>query len=71
MSRVGEKLQEAYKHIKPYMDKEEGSFGELCKMCHYCEKWYGKEHDDSECENMPCFKFWLAYVYLNWGTSWE
>ena len=73
MSKVDEKvnrrLQEAYEHIKPYMCKE--NCPQLYDMCAYCEKWYGEEHDYSECEKMPCFKNWLAYEYLTWETSFE
>lgn len=53
------------------MNKEDETFCELCKMCHYCEMWYGEEHDYEECKDMPCFKFWLAYVYTEWCASWE
>ena len=67
---VKRKLNEAYSHIKPYMDEPE-EVGELHEMCKHCERWSGKEHDYKECEDMMCFKFWLAYEYLCWETSWE
>ncbi len=66
---INRKLEEAYKHIKPYMDRK--NCPQLYDMCAYCEKWCGDEHNYKDCENMPCFKNWLAYVYLKWEASFE
>jgi len=67
---VNKKIQEAWKHVKPYMDNESTN-GELREMCKICEAWYGEEHNYENCINKPCFKFWLAYQYLLWLASWE
>lgn len=67
--KVENKLQEAYQHIKYYIGTEDAQ--ELNEMCQFCEKYCGKEHDYFECENMPCFRNWLAMVYLKWETSYE
>lgn len=63
-------IQEAYKHIKPYLDSETDC-KPLHDMCRNCERWCGTEHDYSECENMNCFKFYLAYEYLCWSEAWD
>ena len=66
--KANRKLEEAYAHIKPYIKNE----SELFEMCMTCECWNGKDkHDYDECRNKPCFRFWLAFVYLHWETSWE
>lgn len=62
-----EKLDKSYRHIKPYLKDQDI----LCKMCRRCEKYCGKQHDYAECLNMPCFKCFLAYAYLEWEASWE
>lgn len=64
--KVNSKLKEAYIHAKPYIQH-----GELKEMCKNCECWLGKDHDYEECKDKPCFRFWLAFVYLHWETSWE
>lgn len=69
MINVERKLKEDYKHVKPYIGTE--CTEELNKMCQFCEKYCGKEHNYLECENMPCFKNWLAMVYLKWESSYE
>ena len=40
-------------------------------MCNYCEKYCGNEHNYTECEDMMCFKFWLAYTYLDVTNSYK
>ncbi|WP_407453536.1 hypothetical protein [Methanobrevibacter sp.] len=57
--------EEAYQHIKPYLNKTE----DLKKMCESCEGYCGEEHNYEECRNMQCFKFYLSHVYLNWDWS--
>lgn len=69
MERLERKLEEAYQHMKPYMD--EGNAPELFAMCKRCGKWCGTSHDYEECRDTPCFKNWLGYSYLRWETSWE
>lgn len=63
-------IQEAYQHIKPYLD-DETSCKALHDMCRNCERWCGEDHDYGECENMNCFKFYLAYEYLCWCEAWD
>ena len=70
--QVERKLNEAYQHIKRHInDSNVGS--ELRKMCACCECWYPnpEEMDYKQCFDKPCFKFWLAYVYLDWETAFE
>lgn len=61
------KIEESYNHIKPYLKDQKI----LAEMCGHCERYCGKEHDYEECRNMPCFKCFLGYSYLQWLTSWE
>lgn len=58
-------LNESYKHIKPYLNV----IPELKEMCGQCERYCGKEHNYEECRNMMCFKFFLAFAYLEWANS--
>jgi len=67
---INQRIEESYRHIKPYMDDLE-STKELREMCKFCEKYCGQKHDYTECENMPCFRFWLVYEYLKWDASWS
>lgn len=66
-STVKQKLEEAEVHIKPYI-KEQKCLNEMCKRC---EAYCGKEHNYEECKDMWCYKFYLAYVYLEWISSYE
>lgn len=59
-------LKESYNHIKPYLKT---CCPELEKMCSKCEKYCGKEHDYEECKDEMCFKFFLAFEYLEWSNS--
>lgn len=61
-------LEEAYNHIKPYLSDKDCT-KELREMCKNCEAYYGDEHDYTECRNRMCFKFFLAFEYLNWSNS--
>lgn len=68
MSKIDKQIEECRKHMKPYMKNEESTM-ELREMCESCEVYCGKEHDYDECQNKPCFRFWLAYEYLGWVNS--
>ena len=59
-------IEESYNHIKPYLKI---CCPELEKMCSKCEKYCGKEHDYEECKDEICFKFFLAFEYLEWLNS--
>jgi hypothetical protein len=61
-------IEEAHKHIKPYIDDLECT-EELREMCKHCERYCGKNHDYTHCEDMMCFKFYLSFVYLDWFNS--
>lgn len=61
-------INEAYENIKQYLDDEE-STKDLREMCQNCEKYCGEQHDFEECEDLICFKFWLAYEYLEWSNG--
>ena len=61
------KLDEPYQHIQPYLASQEI----LKDMCSYCENWCGERHNYEWCLDMPCFKCFLGYSYLQWETSWE
>lgn len=62
---IERQIEEAYIHIKPYLKGQK----ELPEMCKHCERYCGKNHDYEECRDMMCFKFYLAYVYLNWCNN--
>ena len=49
-------LEESYNNIKPYLKI---CCPELEKMCSKCEK----------CKDEICFKFFLAFEYLEWLNS--
>lgn len=66
---VNRKITETYDNILPYLDDEETTES-LRNMCLRCEQYCGEKHDYSECRNEPCFTFWLAYKYLEWGEGW-
>ena len=69
MARTTEqKINECYEHILPYL-KDENCSKELRKMCDKCESYCGAEHDYVECKDNQCFKFYLAYEYLEWSGS--
>lgn len=68
MKKIDKQIEESRKHIKPYMQNEE-STKELREMCKSCEVYCGKEHNYEECENKACFRFWLAYEYLQWVNA--
>lgn len=59
-------LEESYNHIKPYLKI---CCPELEKMCSKCEKYCGIEHNYEECKDEICFKFFLAFEYLEWLNS--
>lgn len=56
-------IEESYSIVKPYLNDDTCN-QELKEMCNCCESWCGKDHDYNECENRMCFKFFLAYKYL-------
>lgn len=60
-------LDEAWHNIRPYLKQQR----EIREMCQKCEAYCGKEHDYSECLNQKCFRFYLAYHYLQWSNSYE
>lgn len=68
MSKIDDQIEECRKHMIPYMQNEE-SIKELREMCKCCETYCGKEHDYEECKDKQCFRFWLAYKYLNWCNA--
>lgn len=61
------RLEDSYEHINQHLDDKK----ELKDMCSRCERYRGKRHNYDECLDMPCFKFFLGYLYLKWGTTWE
>lgn len=68
--KVKDKLSETEQHMKPYMD-DMNETEELRAMCKNCEGYCGNQHDYSECRDKWCYKFWLAYEYLEWSSSYE
>lgn len=66
---IQRKLDEAYKHIKPYISETETPI--LLRMCRRCERWNGDCHDYEECRTEPCFVSFLAYSYLKWAEAEE
>lgn len=65
--KMQRKLEEAYKHIEPHL-KEKDILKDMCK---HCERYCENQHNYKECLDMPCFKCFLGYSYLEWATSWE
>ena len=65
--RLTKKLEEAYKHIKPYLKEQQI----LREMCQNCEFYCGEEHDYEECRHKACFRCYLGYEYLQWSASYE
>jgi hypothetical protein len=61
-------ILEAYDHIRPYLRKLE-STKELREMCNCCEGYCGEQHNYEECRDKMCFKFYLAFKYLDWCNS--
>lgn len=59
-------IEEAYVAKLPYIQRTSECYPELLSMCKNCEQWCGPGHDYTECKGMPCFNFFLAYVYLQW-----
>ena len=66
LSKIDQRIEEYYQSIfKTYGNAE------IFDMCKNCEKWNGKDHDYEECRGSACFRFFCAYGYLKWATSWE
>lgn len=61
-------LEECYRHMGNYIH-DESVTAELREMCKNCKIYCGLQHDFEECKDRPCFRFWLAYEYLEWGNS--
>lgn len=66
--KIDEQIEECRKRMTHYM-KDEKATRELREMCESCEEYCGKEHDYEHCYNKQCFRFWLAYKYLQWGNA--
>ena len=64
--KMEHQLEEAYKHIKPYMDEDE-MLKKLCLTCPYKSK--AKSTNYEFCKDKPCFQCYLAYVYLDWCNT--
>lgn len=58
-------IEESYKNFKPYLKNDL----ELRGMCLHCECYMGPKHDHEDCLDMMCFRFYLAYKYLEWLNS--
>ena len=58
-------LEEAYHNVIPYIRTQ----SELKEMCKHCEHYCGKEHNYEFCRDMMCFKFYLAFRYLEWSNN--
>lgn len=70
---INQHINESYQNIKNYLNEKYilQTAPELLEMCKHCESWCGKSHDYSECEGRMCFKFYLAYNYLKWISTYE
>lgn len=68
-----EHLEEAYQHIKGYLNRSNNvsdSVNLLHQMCSNCENFCGvEEHDYVECRNTACFKLFLWAEYAEWVES--
>ena len=63
--KTKQQIEESYNHIKPYLKDDT----ERRDMCLRCECYMAPEHDYEDCRDMPCFRFYLAYKYLEWLNS--
>lgn len=68
MNKIDKQIEECRKHMESYMQNEE-STKDLREMCKSCETYCGATHNYDECKDKPCFRFWLAYEYLNWVNA--
>ena len=69
--KTKDQLEETYRHIKPYLNSKD-CCEELHAMCKECDKFCGiKKHDYEKCKDLPCFKNWLGFEYLEWRNSWS
>ncbi len=72
MTDTQEKVERKLEEVLEKFDFDELSESEeLQEMCESCKAYFGKCHDYAECKDKKCFKFFLAYFYLQWATSWE
>ena len=72
MTETQEKVERKLEEVLEKFDFDELSEEEeLHEMCENCEAYFGQCHDYSECKDKMCFKFFLAYYYLQWAASWE
>ena len=60
----------AYNNVKNYLNDTKVT-KELREMCINCEGYCGEDHDYSYCKDMMCFKFWLAFKYLDLNNSYK
>ena len=67
---TNEQIEETYKQLLPYL-KHESTTNELREMCCNCDEFKDSSHDFTKCKYKPCFKFWLAFKYLEWVNSYE
>lgn len=61
-------INETYSHIESYL-YDLKSTEELREMCKNCEAYCGEQHNYEECRDKMCFKFFLAFRYLEWSNS--
>lgn len=59
---IESQIDETWDHIERYVHAD----ADLKEMCEKCEAFYGDDHDYNNCKKEMCFKFFLAYRYLNW-----
>lgn len=71
--RTEMQIEECYNHLENYFEylEDEECTTELREMCKKCENYCGATHDFSECKDRQCFRFWLAYEYLEWANSYR
>lgn len=63
-------MKESYEHIKPYLNDLDCT-KELREMCKHCESFCGNKHNYEDCKDMMCFKFYLAFEYLDWSNGYN
>lgn len=57
-------IENMYKDLKPYFNHINNNDEDLQQMCKQCKQWRGKEHNYESCKDKMCFKFFLAFEYL-------
>lgn len=62
-------IKESWANLKDYINDKAYKRKDLYSMCSRCSDFTGKSHCYNDCLDKPCFRFYLAYEYLEWANS--